>query len=218
MKKNILTHMLPVLITVFGILPSAIAKQSPLNKVSTVYQGYKTIEADFIFQYFRNDQDQNGHTEQGKLLLDQTGDKYRISTTTQELISDGSTQWAILKDADEVQVSNVSDQEEGSISPTNVFSFFQKGYTSQQLASEQVGNKKLWVLELTPENKRQNHSKIKLRVDQSNSHIHDVTIFDKNKSRYTYRITNLKTNQAMDSKKFIFDKSEFPDMEIVDLR
>lgn len=218
MRKTIFTHILPVIIAIFGLLPLAIAKQNPLDKVSSIYKGYKTIEADFTFQYFRNDQDHNGHTEQGKLLLDQSGGKYRISTTSQELISDGSTQWAVLKEADEVQISNVSDQEDGSISPTNVFSFFQKGYTSQQVASEQVGNKKLVVLELTPEDKRQNHNKIKLRVDQANNHIHDLTIFDKNKSRYTYRITNLKTNQTLDSKKFSFDKTEYPGMEIVDLR
>lgn len=218
MKKTLLSLILPMIMIGIGFLSQSMTNQNPLDKINSVYQAYKTIEADFSLKYFRNDQDQFGQTEQGKLLLDQSAGKYRISTTDQELISDGNTQWAVLKDADEVQITNVSDQEEGAISPTNVFSFFQKGYTYKQLASEQLGNKKLLVLELIPEDKRQNYNKIQLRVDQANNHIHDVTIFDKNKSRYVYRISNLKTNQSIENSQFVFNKAKYPNMEIVDLR
>src|SRR5690554_1595280 len=78
-----------------------------LDRVSAQYNSYKTIQTDFTFRYFRNDQDQTGQSEQGMLLLDQTDGKYRISTATQELISDGKSQWAVLKEADEVQITEV---------------------------------------------------------------------------------------------------------------
>ncbi len=189
-----------------------------LDKVSAQYSGYKTIRADFTFRYYRNDQDLTGLTEQGKLLLDQGSGKYRISTASQELISDGKSQWAVLKDADEVQITNVSDQEAGAITPFNIFSFFQQGFTQKQLVDVKEGNLQLAVIELTPADTRKNFSKITVRVVKSSNLLHDVTIFDKNKSRYSYTIKNLSANPALANENFVFDKSEFPGMEIVDLR
>src|SRR5690606_20929035 len=93
-----------------------------LEKLIAVYKGYNTIRADFTFAYFQNEQDLIGRTEEGRLLLDQTNGKYRISTSSQVLISDGVVQWAVLKDAEEVQVTEASSQN-GSITPLNVFSF-----------------------------------------------------------------------------------------------
>lgn len=188
-----------------------------LDKVSAVYKGYKTIRADFTFAYFQNEQDLIGHTEEGKLLLDQVGGKYRISTSSQELISDGVVQWAVLKDAEEVQVTEAGNQN-GSITPLNVFSFFNKGYTVQSLGAETNGGLALSVIELTPDDRRKTYSKIKLRINQSNNHIVDVTVFDKNNSRYRYTIRQLKANDPIAAKEFVFDPAEFPGMEIVDLR
>lgn len=188
-----------------------------LEKVSAVYKGYKTIRADFTFAYFQNEQDLIGRTEEGRLLLDQTNGKYRISTSSQVLISDGVVQWAVLKDAEEVQVTEASSQN-GSITPLNVFSFFDKGYTIQSLGAESNGGMALSVIELTPEDRRKTYSKIKLRINKSNNQIVDVTVFDKNNSRYRYTIRQLKANDPIAAKEFVFDPAEFPGMEIVDLR
>lgn len=188
-----------------------------LQKVSAVYKGYKTIRADFTFAYFQNEQDLIGRTEEGRLLLDQTNGKYRISTSSQVLISDGVVQWAVLKDAEEVQVTEASSQN-GSITPLNVFSFFDKGYTIQSLGAESNGGMALSVIELTPEDRRKTYSKIKLRINKSNNQIVDVTVFDKNNSRYRYTIRQLKANDPIAAKEFVFDPAEFPGMEIVDLR
>ena len=158
-----------------------------------------------------------GRSETGTLLLDQTTGKYRISTDAQELISDGSAQWAVLKEAEEVQVTDVGTQD-GSITPLNVFSFFHKGYAVQQLADEKSGNSNLYVIELTPEDRRKTYSKIKLRINKTNHHIADVTVFDKNKSRYRYTILDLKANEPIAAQRFVFDPAEYPGMEIVVLR
>lgn len=218
-NKVIYTRIVTIaLMTIIGISATyAQNSTQALNKVSATYNKYKTIEANFAFKYFRNEQDQAAQSETGSILLDQSTGKYRITTPSQVLISDGKSQWAILQDADEVQVTDV-DHTSGSITPSNVFSFFEKGYTHRLLPAERVGNVQLEVIELTPEDKRKNYSKIVLRVDPSTSHLHSVTVYDKNKSRYSYEINNLKIEPALAANKFIFNKAEFPGMEIVDLR
>lgn len=207
----------PVVPAMSGIRTTAQTGNNLLDRVADLYKNFKTIQADFDFRYFRNDQDQTGQSESGSLLLDQRTGKYRITTAGQLLISDGKSQWAVLHDADEVQITAV-DHTSGSITPFNVFSFFTEGYTHKQLTGERERGIPLDVIELIPDDRRKNFSKIILRINRTNNQVHDVTIFDKNKSRYSYQIKNLETNPVIADSKFMFDKNEFPGMEIVDLR
>lgn len=217
MGNKFISALVGILVLLTGTASTTAQSGSVLDKVTAQYNTYKTLKADFTFRYFRNEQDKTGQSEQGKLLLDQADGKYRISTASQELISDGKSQWAVLKDADEVQITEVGAQE-GSITPFNIFSFFKQGFTQQQLADVREGNLSLAVIELTPTDNRRNYNKIQVRVVKSTHQLHDVTIYDKNKSRYSYSIKNLSANPALAPESFVFNKSEFPGMEIVDLR
>lgn len=187
-----------------------------LDRLSKKYHAYETIEADFTFHYYRNEGDQAGRSESGTILLDQKSGKYRITTPQQVLISDGTSQWAVIPEADEVQVTQVDRTADG-ITPFNVFTFFNKGFKHRPLASENTGNKRLEVIELTPEDARKNYTKIILRINASGE-LHDVTIHDRNKSRYSYRIDRLKANTSLAPQAFVFNPSEFSGLEIVDLR
>ncbi len=192
-------------------------KNALLEKVSNVYKGYERIQADFSVQFFRNDQDQTGQGESGKLFLSQKDGKYRISTSQQEIISDGTVQWAILKDADEVQITEVGQQED-AITPFNIFSFFNTGFSSKQGADAKVGTTQLGVVELTPTDAKRHYSKVVVRVNKANNHVYDVTVYDKNKSRIRYQIKNLSSNPTFVGNMFVFNKDDYPGMEIVDLR
>jgi outer membrane lipoprotein-sorting protein len=59
---------------------------------------------------------------------------------------------------------------------------------------------------------------VRLRVDKALKQIYDVVVFDKNGSKYTYSIQNLVSNIKIAPKTFIFDKVNYPDLEVVDLR
>src|SRR3546814_6173952 len=121
--------------------------------------------------------------------------KYHITTGTQDIISDGKTQWMILKDIGEVQVTEVAPASD-AISPTNIFSFYKEGYKYVSAADERASNKPLAVIELTPEDANAPYFKIKLRVDESTYQIYDVTIFDKGGNRFVYTLTHTKANRS----------------------
>ena|SRR5690554_5265164 len=191
--------------------------QNPLDKIAATYQKHPRLEAAFEFRYFRNEQDQNGAAESGTLLLDQQSGKYRITLPGQVLISDGKSQWAILKDVEEVQVTEM-DHSSNSINPSNVFSFFTSGYSHKVLPGEQVGSTPLQVIELTPTERGTSFSKVIIRAHRDNHELYDVTVFDRNKSKYSYQIRSLNTNPKIADQNFVFNKAEFPGMEIVDLR
>src|SRR5690606_24678027 len=122
--------------------------------------------------------------------------KYWMSMASQYIISDGKTQWGVLSDIEEVQVTT-ADHASDAISPVNIFSFNKKGYKYVSADDERTDSGVLAVVELTPEDTRSPYFKIKLRVNERNHQIHDVTVFDKGGNRYTYTIRNMKVNPQL---------------------
>ncbi len=220
MRKRSLTNILILGLLVLGPL-AGIAQQngnaqSILRNVNTAYAKYSALEVAFDFNYKRNQNSQN-HKESGTMVLDQKQDRYRIKMPSQEYISDGKTQWLVLVNEKEVQVTDVAEHA-GAITPSNLFSFFQKGYSAKVMPDEKSGNHTLTTLELTPENPRQPYSRIKLRINKTSNLVSDVTIVDKNGAQFNYTIKSLKPNPNLQERIFIFDKQAFPEMEVVDLR
>lgn len=194
------------------------AAKTLLDKVSKTYASYQTVQADFTIVASRGNQTAEAFSDQGTLLMQAAANKYHISMAEQDLISDGKSQWTVLKDVKEVHVSEV-DHASQAISPTNIFSFFDSGYKYVSGADEREGNTALHVVELSPEDPRKSqYFKIKLRINQGDNLIRDVTVYDKNGTRYTYEIKNFKANPTISSGKFAFNPQLYPGMEVIDLR
>lgn len=185
-----------------------------LDDVSKKYDSYSTIQSDFNFTAKQIDEE--AYADKGVLYLEKKNNKYKIQFEHQELISDGKSVWSISKETEEVQVTE-ADNESDVIGPTNLFTFYKKGFKYISMEDESDGKDVLHVVELSPIDTRTNYFKIKLRVNK-NKHIHDVTIFDKSGARYTYKINNLYVNHNIPSSYFIFDKKKYQKYEIVDLR
>ncbi len=219
MKKLRYTTLTLVAFAVTMVLPgygqTDAAAKSLLDKVSRTYEAYKTIQADFSLAI--KQAQQAPHTESGKIALDKPTGKYHITTGDQDIISDGKTQWMVLKDVGEVQITEVAPASD-AISPTNIFSFYKEGYKYVSSDDERDGSKQLAVVELTPEDANAPYFKIKLRVDERTYQIHDVTIFDKGGNQFIYTITQTKINPQLAASRFVFRQADYPDMEIVDLR
>lgn len=218
MKKTIHTISL-LIVCAFSALPgytqTDAAAKSLLDKIGQTYKAYKTIQADFSLTI--KQPQQAVHTESGVMVMNQRAGKYRITMGDQDIISDGKTQWMVLKDVGEVQVTEVAPATD-AISPTNIFSFYQEGYKYVSASDERVDDKRLAVVELTPEDTHTPYFKIKLRVDEKTYQIHDVTVFDKSGNQFVYTIKNTKANPQFADNRFVFQQADYPNMEIVDLR
>ena len=185
-----------------------------LDDVSAKYDAYQTIQSNFSFSIQQTQGE--SHVDKGTLFLNKPKNQFRIELSEQDIISDGKSTWSILKEDQEVQVSE-SDNNTESIGPNNLFTFYKKGLGHKRLKDESLGKDLLHVVELTPTDDKTNYVKIKLRVNKNN-HIHDVTILDKSGARYTYTIHSLYVNHRIPAATFTFNRSEYPNFEIVDLR
>lgn len=185
-----------------------------LDEVSTKYDAYQTIQSNFSFSM--QQAPEGSHIDHGILFLNKPGNQFRIELTGQDIISDGKSTWSILKEDKEVQVTD-SDNNNESIGPNNLFTFYKKGFTYKGTKDETLGKDVLNVIELTPTDTKTNYAKITLRINK-NKHIHDVAVVDKSGARYTYTINTLYVNHQIPTTKFIFRASDYPNYEIVDLR
>lgn len=185
-----------------------------LDQVSKRYDAYQTVQSEFSFS--AKQANGEAYSDKGLLFMNKPKKQYKIQLERQDLISDGKSTWSILKEEKEVQISE-ADNSTDAIGPNNIFTFYKTGFKYKSLADEQNKSEALKVIELTPIDATKNYAKIKLRVNR-NSHIHDVSIFDKSGAIYTYLIEGLYVNTAIADKTFQFDAKNYSTFELVDLR
>lgn len=217
---KILSVLTFVLLTTCSISPvfaqNESSAKSVLDKASKTYSSYKTIMADFTLQG-ENKQENSDFNGKGKVYLVPGSGKFKIEMNDHAIISDGKTQWNVLLDLGEVQITDVNPNDK-SINPSNIFNFYTSGYQMNKLGEAKVGLNVLSVIELVPLDKSQNVSKIQLRINNSSGFIHDASIFDKNGNMYTYSLANIEVNKTFSPGIFGFYKHNYPGIEIVDLR
>ncbi len=213
MRKFIIT-VFSICLTFVAFAQTDPAAKALLDKVSKKYDSYKTIQSDFNFS--AQQAEGEAYTDQGKMALDKSKNRFNIQLSEQDLISDGKTTWSILKNDKEVQLTTADNTGE-SIGPNNLFTFYKKGFKYVSMPDERIGQETLKVVELSPLDTKKNYFKIKLRINK-NMHIHDVLIFDKSGARYTYTIKTLYVNQSIPADKFTFSSTIYKNYEMVDLR
>ena len=197
-----------------GFAQADVRAKRLLDAVSEKYDNYRTIQSDFNFSV----QQTQGtiHEDKGTLFVNKQTNQFRIELATQEIINDGKSTWSILKEDQEVQVSE-SENSTDAIGPDNLFTFYKKGFAYKNGKEEKSGSEILQTIELTPAETNTNYAKITLRINKNN-HIHDVLVIDKSGTKYLYAIKSLYVNHKIPPAKFKFNKQDYPNYEIVDLR
>ncbi len=185
-----------------------------LGKLSKNYRSYKTIKADVAFT-IDNKKENIKENQKGKVFM--KGGKFRLELGEQTLISDGKTLWTYLKDVNEVTVSPF-EPVEGELSPTNLFTIYEKGFESYYVGEANRGKNKVHNIDIVPTDKKKSFFKIRLVIDRQKEQIVQAVVFDKNGTLYTYDIQNFVTNTAIADTQFGFDKTKYPGVEVVDLR
>jgi outer membrane lipoprotein-sorting protein len=154
-------------------------------------------------------------TQTGSLTV--KGEKYKLTLKGQEVISDAKTIWTYLKESNEVQVNDASEKSEG-ISPTNIFTIYEKGFSSRYMGEKTEGAITLQQIELVPDDQKKNYFKIQISINKKEKVISSAKIFEKNGTIYTYLIEKFKADAEAPESLFTFDKTKYPGVEVVDLR
>lgn len=187
-----------------------------LAEVSKKYRSAEVIKADFTFT-FDNPQAKLKESQQGSLIVKAKSNKYRVTMTKQELISDGKTQWTYLKEDKEVQVTD-ADHSSDALNPAQIFSIYEKGFKYGFSGESKVAGKVYQMIDLAPIDVSKSYFKIRLGIDKVAKQIGTVVIFDKGGNKYSYTLNKTITNPKVPESTFSFDPKKYPGVEVVDLR
>jgi outer membrane lipoprotein-sorting protein len=196
-----------------------------LSKLSKQYRSYDAVKTDFTLTV-NNQQAGVKQTQTGTLLSRSKANKYKVTlyatgktkpTVAQEIISDGKSQWTLLKDANEVQVSNADNSEDG-FNPAQIFTLYEKGYKYIYTGQQKIAGKVYQIIDLTPTDDKKSFFKVRLMIDKIKNQLYSALIFDKNGNRYNYALRTFTPNVKVTDATFVFDKKAYPGVELVDLR
>ena len=214
-------RILSSILLIFGLISTLSAQTDPkakaiLAQVSKKYRSYKAIKSNFTFAV-QNKQANINESQRGVLYVNSAANKYKVSMSDKDLISDGKTQWTYLKADKEVQVSDAAGDGD-ALNPAKVFTMYENGFKYLYTGESKVGAKTYQMIDLSPTDTKKPYFKIRLSIDKATKQIAKVLIFDKNGSNYSYTLTGFSGGTAVPESTFVFDTKKFPGVEVVDLR
>jgi outer membrane lipoprotein-sorting protein len=198
------------------------AQQDPkakeiLDEVSAKTRTYKTISADFSFSLENKAMSINERND-GSIKL--KGQKYLVDLPGVgiKVYSDGTTSWSYMKQGNQVTISSIEDAGSELMDPSSLFSIYEKGFSSQFVAEKIVGGKTVYQIDLFPDKKEYDVSKITIEINKANMMIQSAQLFGTDGNLYGIEVKKMETNKDFPDSEFVFDAKKFSDVEIIDLR
>lgn len=205
------------IITLFATIGSLTAQNatSILDKANEAFVNAGGIKATFTL----NSEDTNQkvtYTQDGTILI--KGDKFKIDFPDGITWFDGKTQWSYVKGGDEVNVSNPSGEELAGISPSILLNIYKKGYKLNYKGEATENGKKVYVVELTPESKSVDFSKLIIKLNKTDYLFTSLILYGKDGMVNSLKIKQLQTKTSLPDYLFVFNKKDYPGIDIIDLR
>lgn len=184
-----------------------------LREVTEKTKSYTSIKIDFTYS-MDNPGAKIHESEKGSLLV--KGEKYRLNIAGQIVISDGSTIWTYLPDANEVQVNSV-EEDENAITPTKMLTSWSENYKAKLVDEQKKGTNTYYIIDLKPmENKT--YTNVELTIDKLLKRIVKMAVQDNNGNTFSYVVDNFKPNILIDPSDFTFNPSEHLGVDVIDMR
>ena len=201
MKKLLTLWMLTLLPYCLGAQTNKKAAEV-LDKVLAEWSESSGIRADFI------------GTENGFLLI--KGKKFYLNNGSIQSWYDGKTQWSYVADTEEVNISHPTNEELQSINPYLIlmrykrdFDYIYKGAQTRNgvkgheivLTPKHSGNREVFRVFIS-----QKHQPLAMKMEQDGRTLSEINVI------------NYQDDQKLQDGMFRFNKSLYPNAEIIDLR
>lgn len=192
--------------------------QEILDALSKKAEEYKSFKADFEYTLVNNDEGIN-ETQSGKVTM-KGKKKYKLEVAGQEISSDGETVWTFITDVNELQISDVpeEDEDDGNImNPANAFHMYKKGFKYKYDGKANIDGIEADVIKMYPmKPEGKNYHTVIVNIDKVKLELISMVVKGKDGNEYTYRLKNFTPNIELNDSDFEFDEDRADD--IIDLR
>ncbi len=216
MRKIFLMGMV-LFVSLFAAAQQDAKANKILDEVSEKTRAFGAISADFLFT-MQNREVGIDEKNKGSIVL--KGQKYVVNLPDAGLkvYSDGKTVWNYMKDGNQVTISNIEEQSSDLMNPSSLFRIYEKGFKSKYVGEKTEGNKTLYQIDLFPENEVQDVSKVTIFINKASMMIDSANLVDPDGNTYGIQITKMATNASHPDSYFVFNTSDYKDVEVIDFR
>jgi outer membrane lipoprotein-sorting protein len=177
-----------------------------LKEVSAKVRSYDNIQINFKYNLNNQKEGVNQQTFGDLTLLN---DKYVINMLDITRMFDGSSIYTIVSEDQEVTISSYNPEDEKDITPSQMLTFYEKGYDSKMGIVENIKGRKIQFVKLTPIDNNAEIKKIHLGIDKKTKHIYKLIQIDSKGTKYTLTVQSFKTNLPLSKGLFTFDEQKF---------
>jgi len=211
--KNLIFLFISSLIALSSVAQDDVKAKAILDKLSAKTKKYTSIKTTFDYQIINKAEGLN-EKQAGSLQI--KGEKYYLSIKGQDVFSDGKSIYTLLKDAEEVQINSIPDEnEEDVISPNTIFTLYEKGF-KYKYVKEENGND---IINLYPNNPQdKSFHRVEVQINKTKGEIYKVTVFGKDGTDMSYIIKTFTPNIAITDDTFVYSKAKYPKYDVIDLR
>lgn len=208
--KKLIILIAVILISVQTFGQKSQEAKSLLDNVAKKVESYKNIYIEFNHKLDNNEA--NVHQETlGNVTL--KGDLYHLNYMGTEQLYDGKKTYLIIHEDEEVIIQKPSKNNEETITPSKMFSFYKTGFSYAMDELKTIKGIKIQYVKLTPTDKRSEISNVLVGIDAKTNHIYNIIETGKNNTKTTLEVRSFKTNQPVSEKLFIFDMSKYRDQK-----
>lgn len=206
MKKILVITFIAIGFTAFS--QNDAKAENLLNEVSTKIKNYKNISLDF--KYELNNLSENIKQEtRGDVVIE--GEKYKLNILGITRVYDGKTLYTISPEDEEVTISSDNTEDESTITPSKMLSFYEDGYTFKMDIIQNVKGRKIQYIKLNPMDTNSEIKHVLLGIDATTKHIYNLIEVGKNGTKTILTVNSFKTDQPISKTLFTFDKSKYSD-------
>jgi len=208
-----------VLLSVFSLLlsgPLTLAQEKADDIVAKIRQTYEKLESlkgDFEQQYTWSLAGET-QTLNGTLYL-KKGDRYRVETSNQMIITDGKTVWTYSLDKKQVLVDRLEKSKENPL-PRDLILKYTHDFKPRLLRSEKIGAADCYVLAMTPRDENAFVQTVTAWIDKSTWLALRIEQVDINDNKTVYLLKNAQRNLPLADGLFSLNIPD--DVEVVDMR
>ena len=206
MKKLLILAFIAIGIT--GFAQSDSKAEALLNEVSKKIKSYNNISLDFKYELNNMSENINQETR-GDVVIE--GEKYKLNILGVTRIYDGKTLYTISPEDEEVTISSDNTEDEGTITPSKMLSFYEDGYTYKMDIVQNVKGRKIQYIKLSPMDTNSEIKHVLLGIDATTKHIYNLIEVGKNGTKTTLTVNSFKTDEPISKTLFTFDESKYSD-------
>ncbi len=182
-----------------------------LDDVTAKIKSYKNITIDFKYT-LTNTKENINQESKGNVTLE--GNKYILNFMGATKMYDGKKSYTVVPEDEEITISSEKENDEKSITPAKMLTFFNSGYKYSMDILQNVKGRKIQYIKLIPTSGKDQRKEVLLGIDTQTKHIYNLIEIGKNGTKTTLTVNSFKTNQPLSKNQFIFVASKYPNYYI----